>query len=317
MSKETNRSLGISFSSDKIYFTEIISDSGLPVLDYIDSTTAGFNFEEDLSQYKSNQKVLTNISGDIQNYLSKRNQNYSTVSTAIGTSQAFLITLPVDKSDGKSTINSKIYWELSNYFPDNYNDYIVNTYRLSSLMPSGNTDEFLIIAVLKNTLEFVKRVFKLCNTELQVVDIDHFAAENIFRSNFPGDLEENNIMIAGMKTGRIDYGVISNKKYSFYSYSKYKNETELNLNLVRKINSLLGERLSRLNIHNIVLYGDNIKEDTIDSLKKIPGIKPVVMNPFENINSSSLFLKDEGLRKKSYLYAPSCGVALRGFNQIK
>ena len=314
MNKELNRSLGISFSSDKIYFTEIISDSGLPVLDHIESAITDFNFEEDLSQYKSNQKVLTNISGDIQNYLSKRNLEYSTVSAAIGTSQAFLITLPIDKSDGKNSINSKIYWELSNYFPDNYNDFIVNTYRLSSFMPSGDTDDFLIIAVLKNTLEFVKRIFKLCNIELHLVDIDHFAAESIFRSNFPDDIEDNNLMIAGVKSGRIDYGVISNKKYSFYTYSKYSSETELNLNLVRKINSLLGERLSRLNIHNIVLYGDNIKDDTIDSLKKIPGLKPVVMNPFENINSSSLFLKDEGLRKKSYLYAPSCGVAFRGFN---
>jgi Tfp pilus assembly PilM family ATPase len=151
MDKELDRSLGISFSSDKIYFTELVSDAGIPVLDFIDSAGTNFNFEEDLSQYKSNQKVLTNISGDIQNYLSKRNLNYKSVSAAIGTSQAFILTVPVDKSDGRNSINSKIYWELSNYFPDNYNDFIVNTYRLSAFMPSGDTDEFLIIAVLKRT----------------------------------------------------------------------------------------------------------------------------------------------------------------------
>jgi hypothetical protein len=314
MDKELDRSLGISFSSDKIYFTELVSDAGIPVLDFIDSAGTNFNFEEDLSQYKSNQKVLTNISGDIQNYLSKRNLNYKSVSAAIGTSQAFILTVPVDKSDGRNSINSKIYWELSNYFPDNYNDFIVNTYRLSAFMPSGDTDEFLIIAVLKSTLEFVKRIFKLCNIELQLVDIDHFAAENIFRKNYPDEIEDKNLLLIGLKSARIDFGVISDKKYSFYTYSRYNTDIELNLSLVRKLNSLLGERLSKLNIHDVILYGDDIKPDTIDALKKIPGVKPVVMNPFENINSSALFLKDEALRKKSYLYAPSCGVAYRGLN---
>ena len=314
MNKELDRSLGISFSSDKIYFTELVSDAGIPVLDFLDSTVTSFNFDEDLSHYKSNQKILTNISGDIENYLSKRNLNYKSVSAAIGTSQAFIITVPIDKSEGKHSINSKIYWELSNYFPDNYNDFIVNTYRLSTIMPSGDTDDFLIIAVLKSTLEFVKRVFKLCNIELLLVDIDHFAAENIFRKNYPGEIEGNNLLLVGLKSGRIDFGVISDKKYSFYTYSTYHSDTELNLSIVRKINSLLGEKLSRMKINDIVLYGEDIQSDTLDSLKKIPGIKPVVMNPFENINSSALFLKDEELRKKSYLYAPSCGVAFRGLN---
>lgn len=311
MDKELNRSLGISLSSNKICYTELVLDSGLPVLDNVETAYSDFNFEEDLSRYKSSQKVLTNVSSDIQKYLTKRNLGYKHVSLAIGTSQAFLITLPLDLSEGKNSVNSKIYWELSNYFPDNYNDFIVNTYRLSSVMPSGESGEFLIIAVLKNSLEFVKRVFKLCGLELALVDIDHFAAEHVFRRSYPSEVENEDLLIAGIKKGRIDYGVISKRKYSFYTYSKYYSAPELNLSLVRKVNSLLGDKLSRLNIRTIMLYGDSVEDETIESLKKIPGIKPVVLNPFENINSSSVFLKNEALRKISYLFAPSCGVALR------
>jgi Tfp pilus assembly PilM family ATPase len=311
LDKELNRSLGISFSSNKICYTELVLDAGMPALDHVESAESDFNFEEDLSRYKSSHKVLTNISGDIQKYLNKRNHSYKTVSLAIGTSQAFLITLPLDLSEGKHSINSKIYWELSNYFPDNYNDFIVNTYRLSSVMPSSGTGEFLIIAVLKNSLEFVKRVFKLCGLELNIVDIDHFATEHIFRNSYPAEVENEDVLIAGIKKGRIDYGVISKRKYSFYTYSKYYSAPELNLSLVRKVNSLLGDRLSRLNIRKIVLYGDTVEDDSVEALKKIPGLKPVVINPFENINSSSVFLKNEELRKISYSFAPSCGVALR------
>ncbi len=311
MDKSTDRSLGVSFSSNRISYTELVLDSGIPVLEHVESSGVDFDFESDLSVYKSNQKALANISDEIQQYFNKRNLNYSSVSLSIGTSQAFLITLPVDLSEGRQSINSKVYWELSNYFPDNYNDFIVNTYRMNSVMPSGKTDDFLIIAVLKNTLEFVKRIFKLCSVDLSLVDIDHFSAEHIFRKNYPDEISDENVMLVGLKEGRIDYGLISNGKYSSYSYSKYKSEPEFNLSLIRKLNSLLGEKLSKYNIHKIFLYGDRVPDETVESLKKIPGLYSSVLNPFENINAASVFLKDEELRKTSYRYAASCGVAFR------
>jgi Tfp pilus assembly PilM family ATPase len=314
LAKEFHRTLGVSFSSNKIFYTELVMDTGVPVVDYVDSAEIDFNFDEDLSNYKSSQKTITNVSGDLQKYFDKRRIAYKNVSLTIGTSQSFILTLPIDLSEGKHSINSKIYWELSNYFPDNYNDFVVNTYRLSKFMPSGSTNEYLIIAVRKNVLEFVKRVFRLCNIDLTLVDIDHFAAEHSLRKSYPEEIESGNLLLIGLKKGRIDYGVISNKKYSYYTYSRYYSEPEFNLSLVRKVNSLMGERLSKLNIHDIVLYGDTLLEDTLDTLKKIPGIKAVMMNPFEGINSSSLFLKNEGLRKTAYQYAASCGVALRSLS---
>jgi len=311
LDKSAERSLGVSFSSNRINYTELVLDTGIPVLEHVESSDVDFDFESDLSVYKSNQKALTNVSDEIQKYFNKRNLNYSSVSLSIGTSQAFLITLPIDYSDGRQSINSKIYWELSNYFPDNYDDFIVNTYRMNSVMPSGKTDDYLIIAVLKNTLEFVKRIFKLCSVELSLVDIDHFSAEQIFRKNYPNEISDENVMLIGLKEGRIDYGLISNGKYSSYSYSKYKSEPEFNLSLVRKLNSLLGEKLSKYNIRRIFLYGDRVPDETVESLKKIPGLYSSVLNPFENINAASVFLKDEELRKTSYRYAASCGVAYR------
>ncbi len=304
--------LGISFSSDKIHFTELSEDKGKIILEHVESLDMDFNFEDDLSKYKSNNKVLTNVSGEIQMYLGKRNRQYSKISVTIGTSQAFMLILPFDYSEGKKSLNSKIYWELSNYFPDNYNEYIVNTYRLNTVMPCGNTDEFLIIAVLKNTLEFVKRVFRLSNLNLSIVDIDHFAAEHNMRKNNLKIFEDKNILLVGLKQGRFDFGIISDKKYSFYTYAKYFSEPEYNLTLIRKLNLLMNSRLSKSQIDSIILYGDEIRDDTIEALKKNNSqYKIKILNPFENIVSSSEFLKNEELRKSVYKYAPGCGVALR------
>lgn len=310
------KSLGISFSSGNIRFTDLSYRSDNTVLDHADSLEVDFNFEEDLSKFKSNQRALTNISGEIQKYISKRNTHYSNVSVAISTSQAFLITLPIEFSEGKQAINSKIYWELSNYFPDTYSEYMVNTYRLNSKIPSLSTDDFLIIAVHKNTLEFIKRIFKLCGLELSIVDIDHFAAKQNLRRNYADMLLRKNILLIGLKEGRVDYGFISNKKYCYYSYSTYNSKPQLNLCLVRKISSLISTRFAKSGIDSVFIYGDNVTEDILQLIKKSVNMKIQLLNPFESINSSTEILRNEELRRYPFRFAPSCGVALRSLARL-
>jgi Tfp pilus assembly PilM family ATPase len=303
--------LGISFYSNRICFVELFKEADIISLNNAESVEVELSFEDDLSKMKSNQKALTNISGEIYKYISKRNYSYDKTAVTIGTSQAFLNILPLDYSEGKQALNSKIYWELSNFFPDTYNDYIINTYRLNSVMPCINTDEFLIIAVLKNAMEFVKRLFKLCNLNLDLVDIDHFSAEHALRFNYNEAISKRNILLVGLRSGRIDYGYIENKKYKYYCYSKYSSGPEFNLSLVRKVNSLMNGILLKQAPDTIYLYGDIIRDDTLESLIKNTRVRVEILNPFENINSSAMYLKNENLRKISYQYTPAAGAALR------
>lgn len=304
-------SLGIGFSGRRIYFTELVGERSAPKVDHIHSIDMDFNFEDELGKYKSSQKDLTNISAEIRTYLGTRNLNIDKAALTISASQAFLIILPIDLSEGEQSINSKIYWELSNYFPDNYNDYVVNTYRLNNVLPCKNSDEYLIIAVPKNTLEFVKRIFKLCSLELSMVDIDHFSAENSLRANFGDKLAGKNILLAGIKEGRVDYGYISNKKYKFYTHSRYYSDTEFNLALTRKITGLISVEPILKKVDAIYLYGDDIKEDTLEALRKMGNAPVEILNPFESISATDLFLKNDSIRKTAYKYSASCGAALR------
>ncbi len=306
-----SRSLGIGFSGNTIYFTELLGDEKTTRVDHIESVKVDFNFEDELGKYKSSQKDLTNISGEISTYITKRNLDIKKAGLTISSSQAFLITLPVDYSEGKQSINSKIYWELSNYFPDNYNDFLINTYRLNNVLPCKNSDDFLVIAVQKNTVEFIKRIFKICSLELSVIDIDHFSAENSIRRNYESKIKGKNLLLVGLKKGRVDYGYIQDGKYKFYSHSKYSHETEFNLILTRKLNSIINSEPVCKKLDAIYLYGDDIKEDTLESLEKQGYSGITVINPFENISSSELLLKNESLRKITYKFSASCGIALR------
>lgn len=305
------RSLGIGFSGSKIYFTELSGTGANARAENIDSVKVDFDFEDELGKYKSSQKDLTNISSEISTYIAKNNLVIQSAGLTISTSQAFIITLPIDFTEGKQTINSRIYWELSNYFPDNYNDFLVNTYRLNNVLPSKLSDDFLVIAVPKNTIEFVKRIFKICSIELNVVDIDHFSAENSLRYALKEKISGSNILLTGIKKGRVDYGYLQNGKYKYYTYSKYNNETEFNLSLIRKLNSILNSELIAGKVNGIYFYGDEIREDTISALEK-NNLGPVIMlNPFENLTASDVFLKNSSLRKNFYSFSPGCGVALR------
>jgi Tfp pilus assembly PilM family ATPase len=306
-----NRSLGIGFSGNTIYFTELLGDEKSTRVDHIESVKLNFNFEDELGKYKSSQKDLTNISSEISTYITKRNLDIKKAGLTISSSQAFMITLPIEYSEGKQSINSKIYWELSNYFPDNYNDFLINTYRLNNVLPCKNSDDFLVIAVQKNTVEFIKRIFKICSLELSVIDIDHFSAESAIRKNYDDKLAGKNVLLVGLKHGRVDYGYIENRKYKFYTHSRYYNDTEFNLSLTRKLNSIINSEPIKKRLDAIYLYGDDIKEDTIESVNKQGFAALTIINPFESISASDVFLKNESLRKISYRYSASCGIALR------
>ncbi len=304
------KSLGISFSSNHICFTELSGEGGNVRLDNAECVSVDFNFEDPFHKHKSSQKDLSSVSGEIQNYCTRRNLQAVDIALTIGSSQAFLITLPLDYSEGKQSLNSKIYWELSNYFPDTYSDFVINTYRLNSILPCNDSDEFLIIAVQKNTLEFVKRIFKICSLNLALIDIDHFAAEHTLRRSYPENTAGKNVLMVGLRKGRVDYGYLSDRKYRSYAYSRYNTEPEFNLSLVRKITSLLDS--GRMpGVETIYLYGDEIKNDTIEAVSKIEGPETVIVNPFENISASEHFLKNEVLRKSPYMFTPSLGGALR------
>ncbi len=306
-----SRSLGIGFSGNTIYFTELLGDEKTTKVDHIEQVKVDFNFEDELGKYKSSQKDLTNISSEISTYITKRNLNIKKAGLTISSSQAFLITLPIDYSEGKQSINSKIYWELSNYFPDNYNDFLINTYRLNNVLPCKNSDDFLVIAVQKNTIEFIKRIFKICSLELSVIDIDHFSAESSIRKNYDDKLTGKNVLLVGLKQGRVDYGSIENKKYKLYTHSKYYNNTEFNLSLTRKLNSIINSEPIMKRLDTIYLYGDDIKDDTMEAIEKQGFANISIINPFENISASDVFLKNDSLRKYSYRYSASCGIALR------
>ncbi|NOS85057.1 MAG: pilus assembly protein PilM [Ignavibacteria bacterium] len=310
-----NRSLGIGFSGNRIYFTELVGSGSNPKVDHIDSVKVNFDFEDELGKYKSSQKDLANISSELSTYITKRNLNISKAGLTISSSQAFTLMLPVDYSEGKQSINSKIYWELSNYFPDNYNDFLINTYRLNNVLPCKNSDDFLIIAVQKNTVEFIKRIFKICSLELSVIDIDHFSAENAVRINYSEKLKGKNVLLVGLKRGRIDYGFIENGKYKFYAHSKYYNDNEFNLSLTRKLSSVIRSEPISGRVDEMYFYGDEIKDDTIESVQK-QGLAAIhIINPFENMNASDIFLKNDKLRKISYKYSASCGIALRNLEE--
>ncbi len=306
-----SRSLGIGFSGNTIYFTELLGDEMNTKVDHIESVKIDFDFEDEFGKYKSSQKDLTNISSEISTYITKRNLDVKKAGLTISSSQAFMITLPIDYSEGKQSINSKIYWELSNYFPDNYNEFLINTYRLNNVLPCKSSDDFLVIAVQKNTIEFIKRIFKISGLELSVIDIDHFSAESSIRKNYDEKIAGKNVLLVGLKKGRVDYGYIENRKYKYYTHSKYANDNEFNLHLTRRLKSVINTEPVMNRVDTIFLYGDDIKEDTLETVEKQGYPNVCIINPFESIGASEVFLKNESLRKNSYKYSASCGIALR------
>jgi Tfp pilus assembly PilM family ATPase len=81
----------------------------------------------------------------------------------------------------------------------------------------------------------------------------------------------------------------------------------------KKLNAIFETLPGNRGIEHIFLYGDEIKSDTVEAIKKLEKAPVEIMNPFYGINAAELLLNDEKLRKNAHKYSSACGAALRSF----
>jgi hypothetical protein len=152
--------------------------------------------------------------------------------------------------------------------------------------------------------------------EIKLIDIDHFSSVYSLKYNYYNDLMGRKVLILGVKNTKADFGYIDNAKYKAIYQTKFNNETEFNLVLTKKLKNIFNLYGEFQKPEEIFIYGDNIEESTLEQIYKTKLASVSVINPFENIAASDMFLKNDNLRKIAYKFTSSCGAALRILEQF-
>lgn len=293
-------SLNIEFSEDKFRILKLNSLKEIVLKEEIE---LGFNIN-DIKYIKKNKKEAVNIiSEKFSEIQINTDNNIQNACILLNTSQVFLNVFPVDFNEEKNSVDSHILWELSNYFPDSYKDYIVKYYKLNNKFLNENTDEVLLIAVDKNRIDVMKTLCNGSGLKIVNIDIDQFAVEKCLKENYAGNFSDSNNLIIGCKESRFDFSLISEGRLKYYDFQisgkeKFKS-------LIEKQIIILSSMFEDFKIENVFIYGT---EKTLQ-------IKNFFEEEFKNFSVSMIYpLKSKGDQDEESKYAPLYGLALKNFS---
>lgn len=296
--------LVLSFSDEYI---RAIGINNLNEIILIEEIASIIDFGKDISYYKNNTTILSEISQLISSILNTDISKIKKTGVVIDSAQAFLNTIPIDSKDDEKTVNSQIMWEISNYFPETYNDFNIKCLRLNNHKYSGNIDEALLIAIDKFKIEFCRKICSELRLNLKAVEIDHFAAEKILSDNYK-DKISSNVLLIGFKNERIDLSVISKGKIRYYEYIN-KDDNEYHDRFNQAIKNL-STNVPELNLKDIFVYGGDLSVNIDDGYTEFLNNTPVtVIDPFFKVKLSRELLSEKSGDKNLHRFAPLCGLA--------
>ncbi len=295
----------LSFSDE---FIRAIGVNDLNEIILMEEVSSIVDFGKDISYYKNNTTVLSETSQMIHSILNTDISKIRKVGVALDSAQAFLNIIPIDTNDDEKTINSQIMWEISNYFPETYNDFNIKYLKLNNHKYTANIDDALLIAIDKFKIDFCRRVCGELKLNLKTVEVDHFASEKILTDNYKDKITANNVLLIGYKAGRIDMSVISNGKIRFYEYvNKDDNEHHERFALALK-NILIN--IPDLNLKEIFIYGGDFSGSIDERFSEIfKGVSTTILDPFFKIKLSRELLSEKSGDRNLHRYTPLCGLA--------
>ena len=304
-------SLAIGFSGNSIRFAAI-SDQGK--LTYISELETDFDFDREIMTHYNNQHLINELSNVIAEKINKiDNINYHKLSLLVNSAQTFCTVIPLDMEGEEQIISSNILWDLSMYYPEEYENFNVNYYRMGKIYDNDSIHNILILAIDKNVINFYRNIFSDFSLSIEIFDTDHFAMEK-YISEFYHDKIDAPLALLGLKPNRMDVSVYDNNELIHYSYTSI-GELDFKRELDKVLTNLESCGYFK-EINNIFIYGESLLESVKEYLlKKYPDKEIILLDPFDNFSIEDGIIEspEEELLKFSSAsrFAPLFGAALK------
>ena len=120
-------SLAVGFSGNSIRLAAISEDKKLT---YISELETDFDFDREIPLHFNDQHLINELSSVIAEKIKKvPNIDNHGLSILVNTAQTFCTVIPLDMDGEEQIVSSNILWDLSMYFPEEYENFNVNYYR--------------------------------------------------------------------------------------------------------------------------------------------------------------------------------------------
>lgn len=228
-------------------------------------------------------------------------EKFTKISFCLDTEFAFLNVIPVDSNLSEQELNEHLLWEIFHYFPgESVHNFTIRGYRFGI----GKIQKMLVAAVRKEIISFLKTIADKLNLKVQIIDIDHFAAENCLRERISPTRSKyiySDFVLVGLKERRIDVSLFKNYEFQKYFYYVVNSESDLRYFVIKLINDYISAGFEKF-----VFYGE-VSEEAIDLVSGMLGNKFLLLNPFD----SPVFLDIKANPQNASVFAPNIGLMLR------
>ena len=209
--------------------------------------------------------------------------------------------IPTDASLGENELDQHALWELGQYSTvKNPNAFNVGTMVLDTNV-EAQVNTTIIVAVRKIFLNFLANVCRQLSGNLNIVDVDHFGAENALLFNYP-EVASKRVLLAGVDENSFDASVIANGATKTFTTLEWTTENDM---------AQLASHAKEAGAEAVYFHGRIVSAAMVSSLKALAAVPVDVLDPFRQVTLPRTLRNFRDIEAHRQDYASAVGLALR------
>jgi Tfp pilus assembly PilM family ATPase len=300
--KTTERRIALILEQSQVTAVEIAHSPKGHTLTAAGSFNSTLNFDDqDLFSQPGASVRERSFAVELQTLFKNIGSGSRTFAFGLNSKMIVVESIPTDASLSDSELDQHSSWELSQYALVKN----TNAFNISSMVLDSNekiqVNMTAIVAVRKIFLNFLANVSKQLSGTLNIVDLDHFGAENALLFNYP-ELATKRVLLAGVDENSFDASVVANGQTKNIVTMEWTTENDM---------AQLAEYVKGENVEMVFFHGRIVSPALVGSLKQLLSIPVEIMDPFKKVALPRTLKNYREIQDHKQEYASAVGLALR------
>jgi Tfp pilus assembly PilM family ATPase len=300
--KTTERHIALILEQSQVTAVEIVQSAKGYTLTAAGSFASSLNFDDQdvFSQPGSAQRENA-FAHELRTFFQKVGIGSRAFAFGLNSRMIVVQTVPTDGSLSSTELDQHSLWELSQYtLVKNPNAFSVSALVLES-NPETQVNTTVIVAVRKIFVNFLANVCRQLNGNLNIVDVDHFGAENALAFNYP-ELNTSRTLLVGADENSFDASVVSNGETKNIVTMEWTTENDM---------AQLADYAKQMTVDAVYFHGRIVSAAMVASLKQFLTIPVEIVNPFKKVALPRSLRNYSEIENRKQEYAAAVGLAMR------
>lgn len=300
--KTVERHIALILEQSQVTAVEVAQSPRGHTLTAAGSFSSSLNFDDQdlFSQPGASQRERT-FATELQAFFKSIGSGSRLFTFGLNSKMIVVQCIPTDAALSGSDLEQHALWELSQYATvKNPNAFNVGTMVLDS-NEETQVNSTIIVAVRKIFLNFLANVCRQLSGSLNIVDVDHFGAENALLFNYP-EVAAKRIMLAGVDENSFDASICAQGATKSFVTMEWTTENDM---------AQLAELVKDANVDGVFFHGRIVSPAMVESLKSLVAVPVEILDPFKKVSLPRTLRNYADIEHRRQEYASAIGLALR------